>query len=498
MGKTILIVDDDPAQRRLLQAAVERNGFLTRAAENGAQAVEAVEKHADIDIVLLDLVMPGMTGQEALKEIRMRRGDLPCIVLTASGGIDTVVQAMQAGASDFFVKPASPERVMVSIRNALEMSNLKTEVVRMKKRSAGQLSFDDMVANAPVMAPVVRMGKRAAASNIPVLITGESGVGKELLARAIQGASERAGRPFVTVNCGAIPENLVESILFGHVKGSFTGATDNHAGKFVEAHGGTLFLDEVGELPLDMQVKLLRVLQEGEVDPVGGKRPTKVDVRIISATNKDLAKLVADNAFREDLYYRLNVFPIEAPPLRERKEDLPTLVQRFIARFNAEEGRNVRGASAATMQMLMDFDWPGNVRQLENSVFRAVILCEGDLLHPEDFPQISGLKPLMAANDTLPVDVPVPANDHHVTAAHVAFQEVVAAAGETSTQPVAVFDGEGHLRQLEQIERDLIELAIDHYAGHMSEVARRLGIGRSTLYRKLREYGLEEKAVAEG
>ncbi|MCA8885536.1 MAG: sigma-54-dependent Fis family transcriptional regulator, partial [Hyphomonadaceae bacterium] len=254
MGKTILIVDDDPAQRRLLQAAVERNGFLTRAAENGAQAVEAVEKHADIDIVLLDLVMPGMTGQEALKEIRMRRGDLPCIVLTASGGIDTVVQAMQAGASDFFVKPASPERIMVSIRNALEMSNLKTEVVRMKKRVAGQMSFDDMVANAPVMAPVVRMGKRAAASNIPVLITGESGVGKELLARAIQGASERAGRPFVTVNCGAIPENLVESILFGHMKGSFTGATDNHAGKFVEAHGGTLFLDEVGELPLDMQV----------------------------------------------------------------------------------------------------------------------------------------------------------------------------------------------------------------------------------------------------
>ncbi len=229
MGKTILIVDDDPAQRRLLQAAVERNGFLTRTAENGQQAVDAVDTHADIDIVMLDLVMPGMSGQEALKEIRQRRGDLPCIVLTASGGIDTVVQAMQAGASDFFVKPASPERILVSIRNALEMTNLKTEVGRLKKRAAGQLSFDDMVANAPAMRPVVRMGKRAAGSNIPVLITGESGVGKELLARAIQGASDRAGRPFVTVNCGAIPENLVESILFGHAKGSFTGATDNHA-----------------------------------------------------------------------------------------------------------------------------------------------------------------------------------------------------------------------------------------------------------------------------
>lgn len=497
MAKTILIVDDDPAQRRLLQAAVERNGFSTRTAENGQQAVDQVDAHADIDCVLLDLVMPGMTGQEALKEIRMRRGHLPCIVLTASGGIDTVVQAMQAGATDFFVKPASPERIMVSIRNALEMSNLKTEVVRMKKRAAGQLSFDDMVANAPVMGPVVRMGKRAAASNIPVLITGESGVGKEVLARCIQGASERAGRPFVTVNCGAIPENLVESILFGHAKGSFTGATDNHAGKFVEANGGTLFLDEVGELPLDVQVKLLRVLQEGEVDPVGAKRPVKVDVRIISATNKDLAKLVADGAFREDLYYRLNVFPIEAPPLRERKEDVPTLVQRFVARFNAEEGRNVRGASQATMQMLLDFDWPGNVRQLENAVFRAVILCEGDLLQPEDFPQISGLKPLVAANDAVPFEAAQqPANDHFAQA-HVSFSAAVVEASD-APQPVRVFDAEGHLRQLEQIERDLIELAIDHYSGHMSEVARRLGIGRSTLYRKLREYGLEERAVAEG
>ncbi len=497
MGKTILIVDDDPAQRRLLQAAVERNGFSTRTAENGQQAVDAVDTHADIDVVMLDLVMPGMSGQEALKEIRQRRADLPCIVLTASGGIDTVVQAMQAGASDFFVKPASPERIMVSIRNALEMTNLKSEVGRLKKRAAGQLSFDDMVANAPAMQPVVRMGKRAAGSNIPVLITGESGVGKELLARAIQGASDRAGRPFVTVNCGAIPENLVESILFGHTKGSFTGATDNHAGKFTEANGGTLFLDEVGELPLDMQVKLLRVLQEGEVDPIGAKRPVKVDVRIISATNKDLAKLVADGAFREDLYYRLNVFPIEAPPLRERKEDLVTLVQRFVARFNAEEGRNVRGASEATMQMLLNADWPGNVRQLENSVFRAVILCEGDLLQPEDFPQISGLKPLSAANDSHPLDLPVAANDHQALAAHVQYAASMAAVSD-APQPVQVFDGEGHLRQLEQIERDLIELAIDHYAGHMSEVARRLGIGRSTLYRKLREYGLEERAVAEG
>ncbi|MGE0045765.1 MAG: sigma-54-dependent transcriptional regulator [Hyphomonadaceae bacterium] len=493
--KTILIVDDDPAQRRLLQAAVERNSFATRVAENGQGAVDAVEKFAEIDLVLLDLVMPGLTGQEALKEIRLRRPELPCIVLTASGGIDTVVQAMQAGACDFFVKPASPERILVSIRNALDLSNLKTEVVRLKKKAQGQFTFDDMVATAPAMRPVLRMGERAAKSTIPVLITGESGVGKEILARAIQGGSDRAGRPFITVNCGAIPENLVESILFGHMKGSFTGATENHSGKFVEANGGTLFLDEVGELPLDAQVKLLRVLQESEVDPVGAKRPVKVDVRIISATNKDLAKLVEAGRFREDLFYRLNVFPIEAPPLRERREDIAGLVARFIARFNAEEGRSVRGVTPETMEMLEAFEWPGNVRQLENTIFRAVILCEGDYLRAEDFPQISGVKPSYApANDARAERLPTPANDSAPN-----LSAVLANAQQVSVEPaVRIFDEGGHLRALESIERDLIELAIEHYAGHMSEIARRLGIGRSTLYRKLREYGLDEHRFASG
>ncbi|MBL8549343.1 MAG: sigma-54-dependent Fis family transcriptional regulator [Hyphomonadaceae bacterium] len=502
MAKTILIVDDDPAQRRLLQAAVERAGFSTRTAEGGREAVDCIDKHDDVDLVMLDLIMPGMSGQEALKEIRARRPELPCIVLTASGGIDTVVQAMQAGASDFFVKPASPERIMVSIRNALDLSNLKTEVVRLKKKAVGRLSFEDMVAQAPVMAPVVRMGKRAAASNIPVLITGESGVGKELLARAIQGASERAGKPFVAVNCGAIPENLVESILFGHVKGSFTGAVENHAGKFVEASGGTLFLDEVGELPLDMQVKLLRVLQEGEVDPIGAKRPIKVDARIISATNKDLQKLVADGRFREDLFYRLNVFPVEMPPLRERREDIEALIVRFISRFNAEEGRSVRGCAPETIRMLKAFDWPGNVRQLENSVFRAVILCEGEWLQPEDFPQICGPREHTQAEDSPrpePAASVLPANDTLGVESPQRMGAYIEQAQALVTEPpVRIFDEGGHLRALEAIERDLIELAIEHYAGHMSEIARRLGIGRSTLYRKLREYGLDEsRFVAE-
>jgi DNA-binding NtrC family response regulator len=329
------------------------------------------------------------------------------------------------------------------------------------------------------------MAERAATSDIPALILGESGGGKEVMARCIQGASGRAGKPFVTVNCGAIPENLVESILFGHEKGAFTGAVTKSLGKFVEADGGTLFLDEVGELPLDAQVKLLRVLQEGEVDAVGSRRPTKVNVRIISATNRDLTSQVKAGTFREDLFYRLNVFPLDMPSLRERREDIPALVDHFIGRFNASEGAKVTGASADTMKMLLAFDWPGNVRQLENAVFRAVVLCDGDVLHPQDFPQISGQVPdisgLPAAQE-LRAAVPVPAND-------------VGPSQEAS--PIAIKDKDGELRSLTDIERDLLRYAIEFYDGHMSEVSRRLGIGRSTLYRKVREYGLEVRGERE-
>jgi len=466
MAKTVLVVDDDPTQRRLMQAAAEKQGFRARLAENGERALEeASDARNGVDVVLLDLVMPGLSGMETLERLMERRPDLPVIVLTATGGIDTVVQAVRAGAIDFFVKPASPERIGLSIRNALKLSDLRGEVKRLSKKSGGSMGFDDMIAGAPSMRQVVRLGERAAASSIPILILGESGVGKEVIARCIQGASERAGKPFISVNCGAIPENLVESILFGHEKGSFTGAVDKKLGKFVEADQGTLFLDEVGELPLDMQVKLLRVLQEGEVDAVGSRRPTKVDVRIISATNRDLAQQVKEGRFREDLYYRLNVFPIEIPSLRERREDLPALVEHFVRRFNAEEGKSVPGLAPETLAMLSSYDWPGNVRQLENAVFRAIVLSDGGALKPEDFPQISGIVPAPGAIDR--VGAPEPAD-----------------------QPVTITDSTGELRTLEAIERDLIQFAIDHYSGHMSEVARRLGIGRSTLYRKVREYDL--------
>jgi DNA-binding NtrC family response regulator len=485
MAKTVLVVDDDPTQRRLIQAVLDREGYAVVHAESGGEAIDRLTKGGGADVVLLDLVMPGLSGLETLAEIRTAGVAVPVIVLTANGGIETVVKAMQAGAQDFFVKPVGPERLLIGVRNALQLTQLSAEIGRLKKHVSGRTSFDDIVGDSPPMRMVKALGVRAAKSGIPVLITGESGVGKEVIARALHGASDRAGKPFVAVNCGALPANLVESILFGHEKGSFTGATDKHLGKFMEANGGTLFLDEIGELPLDMQVKLLRALQEGEIDPVGAKRAVKVDVRIVSATNRDPAQQVKEGAFREDLFYRLNVFPIEAPALRERREDIPALVEHFIARFNVEEGKRVAGCAVETMALLQAFDWPGNVRQLENAIYRALVLADSPLLQPHDFPAISGVAMPLTSGGAISHDrAETPASE---------------ATGEAQPDsPVRIIDARGHLRTLEEIERDLIQHAIEVYSGHMSEIARRLGIGRSTLYRKVREQGLEEQLKEAG
>ncbi|KAK0351228.1 hypothetical protein LTR94_025812 [Friedmanniomyces endolithicus] len=480
MAKTILVVDDDPTQRRLIQAVLERDGHAVVHAASGGEAIDRMTNGGRADLVLLDMVMPEMSGLECLAELRTAGVSEPVIVLTANGGIDTVVKAMQAGAQDFFVKPVGPERLLVGVRNALQLTRLTAEVGRLTKRVQGRTSFDDIVGDSNAMRMVKALGARAAKSSIPVLITGESGVGKEVIARALHGASDRAGKPFVAVNCGALPANLIESILFGHEKGAFTGAVDKTLGKFREADGGTLFLDEIGELPLDMQVKLLRALQEGEIDPVGGKRPVKIDVRIVSATNRDPAQQVRDGAFREDLFYRLNVFPIEAPSLRERRDDIPALVEHFIARFNAEEGKRVSGCASETLALLQAYDWPGNVRQLENAVFRAIVLADAPFLQPHDFPAISGV--------AAPIPEIQPETGQSRQAANLpAYAELP----PLPEQPIRILDDRGHLRTLDDIERDLIQHAIEVYAGHMSEIARRLGIGRSTLYRKVREQGLE-------
>ncbi|HSD93540.1 MAG TPA: sigma-54 dependent transcriptional regulator [Methyloceanibacter sp.] len=500
MPKRVLVVDDDPAQRRILEETIRRFGYHVSTAESGDKALAALKSDAagDICLVLLDLVMPGTDGMAVLAAMRSLPKKPPAIVQTAHGGIDTAIAAMRAGAVDFVVKPVSPERLEVSIKNALKIEALADELVRMKASARGDLGFADLIAGSEAMTRMLELGKRAANSTIPVLIEGESGVGKELVARAIQGESARRSGPFVTVNCGAIPENLVESILFGHEKGSFTGASERRTGKFLEADKGTLFLDEVGELPLEAQVKLLRALQDGEIDPVGGKQPVKVDFRLISATNQNLIALVNEGRFREDLYYRLNVFPIWMPPLRERLEDVPELVRHFIVRFAAEEGKRIDGIDADALAMLERYSWPGNIRQLENAVFRAVVLADAAVLTVNEFPQIAAhvegyavtVPAAPAPKEKAPrIEGPVMLGESAGTPATI---HVPQGNGKDAIGIPALSDS-GDIRSLEAVEADMIRLAFGRYRGRMTEIAKRLGIGRSTLYRKMREIGLEAR-----
>ena len=491
MAATILIADDDAVQRRLVENMVQKCGYEPLVVDSGDAAVAlltAPDAQA-IDAVVLDLVMPGLDGLGVLAKMREAGLSIPVIVQTAHGGIDNVVSAMRAGAHDFVVKPVGLERLQVSLRNALNTSALKGELQRIRHSREGRLTFADIITRSETMAAVLRTAQKAAASSIPVLIEGESGVGKELFARAIHGSGERKAKPFVAVNCGAIPDNLVESILFGHEKGAFTGATERHMGKFVEASGGTLFLDEVGELPLAAQVKLLRALQEGTVEAVGGRKPVKVDVRIISATNRKLLDLVKSSAFREDLFYRLHVLPLTIPPLRMRREDIPHLLRHFLARFAAEENRTITGISGEAMAHLAQLDWPGNIRQLENTVYRAVVMSESDQLGLSDFPQVLGQavpdgqlthsEPLVVAPSTAP--------------AMVSGSEIPIAPLATAGS-LSMLTTTGEVRPLEDMENEIIRFAISHYRGQMSEVARRLKIGRSTLYRKLDEAAASDPA----
>ena len=491
MSVTVLIVDDDPVQRRLLEAMVQRFGYQALIAEGGDAALRMLGGPQPIDCVVLDLVMPDLDGLGVLARMREAGLDIPVIVQTAHGGIDNVVSVMRAGATDFVVKPASPERLQVSLRNALAAKALAGELRRLKRSRDGTLTIADVITRSDAMRPVLRAAEKAAASAIPVLIGGESGVGKELIARAIHGSGARRAKPFIAVNCGAMPENLVESILFGHEKGAFTGATEKHTGKFVEADGGTLFLDEVGELPPAAQVKLLRALQEGEIEPVGGRKSVKVDVRIISATNRDLIADVKAGRFREDLFYRLHVYPISIPPLRQRAEDIPELARHFLARLSAEEGKRVCAIEPEALRLLTAYRWPGNVRQLENSIFRAVVLTDGEQIGVHEFPQISAqvgpdamaAQPMIAPSPTIAAAWPDMHDSTEVAGHHAAA---------LTTPSLRLTDAQGEVRPLNEIERDVIRFAIAHYREQMSEVARRLKIGRSTLYRKLESLGLDE------
>jgi DNA-binding NtrC family response regulator len=495
MAERVLIVDDDPVHRRLVENMITRFGYEAATADGGEAAIAALTAaSARFDCVVLDLVMPDLDGLGVLARMREASLSLPVIVQTAHGGIDNVVSAMRAGATDFVVKPVGAERLQVTLRNALATRALESELKLIKRSRDGTLGFRDIVTRSAAMHGVLRTAEKAAGSTIPVLIEGESGVGKELIARAIHGSGERRSRPFVAVNCGAIPDNLVESILFGHEKGAFTGATERHTGKFVEASGGTLFLDEVGELPLSAQVKLLRAIQEGEVEPVGARKPAKVDVRLVSATNRNLVEDVKQGRFREDLFYRLHVYPISVPPLRGRPEDIPDLVRHFLARFAAEEGKRVRSVSAQAVALLRAYGWPGNVRQLENAVFRAVVLAESDEIGADEFPQIAAqlARPAAADGAEEPEALRLTLDEAPLVVETAArpMMESAHAAAAISGESLPLLDERGEIRMLEAIEADAIRFAIRHYRGQMSEVARRLGIGRSTLYRKLESLGL--------
>lgn len=509
MNAQVLVVDDDPVQRRLLKNAIERYGHDVLLAENGRAGLDVVRQtgvdpsHGGLSVIVLDLMMPEMDGLSFLGELQAAGLEVPVIVQTGQGGIDTVVQAMRAGAFDFVVKPVSPERIATSIANALKF-DLRDQKGKATRRSrTGQVGFSDIVSASQEMLRVVELAKRASQSGIPVVLEGESGVGKEMVARAIQAGGDRANKPFITVNCGAIPHNLVESILFGHEKGAFTGATERHTGKFVEADGGTLFLDEIGDLPLDVQVKLLRAVQHGEIETVGASRPQKVNVRLISATNRNLIDEVREGRFREDLYYRLNVFPITIPALRRRKEDIPHLVRIFAARFAADQKLPAAPqVSADAMALLTAYDWPGNIRQLENAVFRAVVLSEGNDLTEQDFPQIAAQVPEFFPRERQ--------EQFHAQPTALVSAVTTALAGEaagamhsealyggrgplrvTGESVIVSTDETGEIRKLADVEEELIRFALKFYRGQMSQVARKLGIGRSTLYRKLKDYGID-------
>jgi DNA-binding NtrC family response regulator len=494
MAASILIADDDAVQRRLVENMVQKCGYETIVVDSGDAAIALLTAPdaPAIDALVLDLVMPGLDGMGVLAKIREAGLSIPVVVQTAHGGIDNVVSAMRAGAQDFVVKPVGIERLQVSLRNALDTSALKGELQRIKHSREGRLTFADIITRSEAMTGVMRTAQKAAASTIPVLIEGESGVGKELFARAIHGSGERKSKPFVAVNCGAIPDNLVESILFGHEKGAFTGATERHTGKFVEASGGTLFLDEVSELPLAAQVKLLRALQEGAVEAVGGRKPVKVDVRIISATNRKLLDRVKSGHFREDLFYRLHVLPLTVPPLRMRREDIPHLLRHFLVRFCAEENRHITGIDGEAMAHLSNLEWPGNIRQLENAIYRAVVMSEGDQLGLSDFPQAAALPspPISEAHGEPLIVGPA----FHSTVPAMVSGNEIPIAPLPSAGSLAMLTNAGEMRPLEELESEIIRFAIAHYRGQMSEVARRLKIGRSTLYRKLEEAAADPAA----
>jgi two-component system nitrogen regulation response regulator GlnG len=468
----VLVADDEASIRFVLREALEEAGHEVTDVDSG-EAAWAQLAAGGIDVAFLDIRMPEPTGLELLDRLRSLGGDTAVVVITAQNTLENAVEAMKRGALDYLVKPFQIVEVLGLVDKAIRTRALEREVraLRREARGRGAPGGDRLVGRSGAILEVFKTIGRVAAREVAVLITGESGTGKELVTRAIHQASPRAGGAFVAVNAAAIPRELLESELFGHERGAFTGATESRPGRFREASGGTLFLDEIGDMPPELQAKLLRVLQSGEVTSVGGKRAEKVDVRIVAATHRDLDALVREDRFREDLLYRLRVVPIHIPPLRERTEDVAVLAQHFVERYAQELGTSARWLSESAVEFLASYAWPGNVRELENAIKRALVLASHDVLTPDDFAFL--IAPAAPADDAGAAD----SLEERVR------QETLALLRGAEPRDL-------HLRILERTERPLLEAVLAHTNGNQLRAASLLGINRNTLRKKITELGI--------
>jgi DNA-binding NtrC family response regulator len=454
----ILIVDDEKQIRRILSVLLAERGHEVREAESGEEAL-ALAPEFQPNVVLLDLSLPGTDGMEVLRTLLARAPQTDCIMMTAYGTIRSAVEAMHLGAFDYLAKPFDNDELLLVVDRALRMRRINAELDDLRTELEACYGFNEIIGISPQMREVFRIMAKVAGVDATVLIVGESGTGKELVARALHRRSQRSSGPFVAVNCSAIPHDLIEAEFFGHEKGAFTDAREGRAGRFELAAGGSLFLDEVGDLSLDAQAKLLRALQEHEVTRLGGRRPVPVDVRVITATNKDLERAVRKGEFREDLYWRINVVNIKLPPLRVRREDLPLLIDHLLDRYQRELKLAVKSVSPAARQLLLHYDWPGNVRELENTLCRAMILCDGDALTPSDLPpRIRGELPGRESSPDREYDT-------------IKLAEAVKEAAE-------------------RVEKTLIVSRLAQYHGNRTATADSLGVSRKTLFNKMREYNL--------
>jgi len=449
---TILIVEDEAKMRRLLELNLGEDGFATLSASDAESGLKLL-RESDVDLVVTDLKLPGMNGLEFLQAIKRQNAALPVVVMTAFGSVETAVEAMKAGASDYVLKPFSLSEMRMVIRKELDVHKLREENRSLREALGKRYEHPNVVARSAKMQEVLATVERVAPTNSTVLLGGESGVGKDLIARAVHEKSRRAAGPFIKINSSAIPENLLESELFGYEKGAFTGAGASKPGKFELADKGTLFLDEIGDVPLAIQVKLLRVLQEREFERLGGTRTVKVDVRLVAATNRDLREALEQGTFREDLYYRLNVVPIDIAPLRQRKEDIPDLVNLFISRFAGDSGKPVEEITPEAMQILVNYHWPGNVRELQNIIERACALAKGRVLKVEDI--------------------------------------------HLDTRPARAVNGSGNFlpegMTLEQWEDEMIRESLRRANGNKSQAARLLGLSRNALRYRLSKIGIADE-----